>query len=246
MNPSRPHLFGVLAGIFLAAGLALASMILAHAWTRIAESQVVNVTGSAHKNVQSDLVLWHASITVQAPTLLAAQESLRADASRLGVFLHSHGFDDYRFAPPQIQELLARRHHKEDDTTESVRVGYQLTQSISVRSPEIERLPQLVGNSGELIQQGVNISSDGLSYIYTKAGDAKVEMMAEATRDARSRAEQIATQGGRHVKELRSAHMGVVQINPMYSGATSAEGNNDTSTAEKTITATVSATFALQ
>ncbi|HVU18417.1 MAG TPA: SIMPL domain-containing protein [Candidatus Didemnitutus sp.] len=246
MNPSRPHLFGVLAGVFLAAGLAFASMTLANAWTRIAESQVINVTGSAHKNVHSDLVLWRASVAVEAPTLLDAQENLRSDAARLGEFLHAHGFNDYNFAPPQIQELLAKRHHKEDDTTENVRVGYQLTQAVTVHSSEVERLAQLVGNSGELIQQGVNISSDGLTYIYTRAGDAKVEMMADATRDARSRAEQIAAQGGRRVKELRSARMGVVQINPIYSGATSAEGNNDTSTSEKTITATVSATFALQ
>jgi hypothetical protein len=87
--------------------------------------------------------------------------------------------------------------------------------------------------------------SEGFEFIYTKAGEAKVEMMAEATRDARARAEQIAGQGSRKLKELRSARMGVVQINPLYSAATSWEGNNDTSSVEKTITATVSVTFAL-
>jgi hypothetical protein len=71
-------------------------------------------------------------------------------------------------------------------------------------------------------------------------------MMAEATKDARARAEQIAQQGGGAIKELRSARMGVVQINPLYSGATSWEGNNDTSSLEKTITATVAATFTLR
>jgi hypothetical protein len=40
--------------------------------------------------------------------------------------------------------------------------------------------------------------------------------------------------------------MGVVQINPRYSAATSWEGNNDTSSPEKTITTTVNATFALR
>jgi hypothetical protein len=71
-------------------------------------------------------------------------------------------------------------------------------------------------------------------------------MMAEATRDARLRADQIATNGGGAVRELRSAKMGVVQINPLYSTATSWEGNNDTSSVDKTITATVAATFALR
>jgi hypothetical protein len=40
--------------------------------------------------------------------------------------------------------------------------------------------------------------------------------------------------------------MGVVQINPLYGTATSWEGNNDTSTLEKTITVTISAQFALR
>ncbi len=58
---SRPHLFGVLAGLALAAGLVFAALVFANAWTRIAESQVINVTGSARKNVRSDLVVWRAS-----------------------------------------------------------------------------------------------------------------------------------------------------------------------------------------
>jgi hypothetical protein len=107
-------------------------------------------------------------------------------------------------------------------------------------------VPKLAGDSGELLQQDVVFVSDGFEFIYTKSGDAKVEMMAEATKDARARAEQIALQGGRKIKELRSARMGVVQINPLYATATSWEGNNDTSSLEKTITATISATFAMK
>jgi hypothetical protein len=245
MNPSRPHLFGLLAGLFLAAGISFASLILAGAWSRIAECQVINVTGSAHKNVHSDLAVWRANFSVDAPTLLEAQEKLHADSSKVAAFLQLHGATDFTLSPPQIQELTARQHNKFDDTTVNVRVGYQLTQSVEVRSTEVERVPRLVASSGELLQQDVAFMSDGLVFIYTKAGDAKVEMMAEATKDARARAEQIASQGGRRVKELRSARMGVVQINPLYSAATSWQGNNDTSSPEKTITATVSATFSL-
>jgi hypothetical protein len=118
-------------------------------------------------------------------------------------------------------------------------------QARSVRS-NIDRLPRLAGDSSELLQQDVAFESGGFEFIYTKSGEAKVEMMAEATKDARARAEQIAGQGGRKIKELRTARMGVVQINPLYSSATSWEGNNDTSSLDKTITTTVSATFALE
>ena len=83
-------------------------------------------------------------------------------------------------------------------------------------------------------------------FIYTKAGEAKIEMLAEATRDARQRAEQIAVQGGSAVASLCDAEMGVIQITPPYSGQTSWEGMNDTTSLNKTITAVVTATFALK
>ncbi|MDI1249233.1 MAG: SIMPL domain-containing protein [Lacunisphaera sp.] len=246
MNPPRPHLFGLLAGLFLATGLCFASLVLARAWTRIAESQVVNVTGSARKNVRSDLVVWRASFSVDAPTLLEAQQKLRADHAKVAAFFSTRGIEGFAASPVQIREITARRRNEDEDTTANVRVGYRLSQSIEARSPDVEQLPRLAGDSSELLEQGVAFMSEGFEFIYTKAGDAKIEMMAEATKDARARAEQIAQQGGGAIKELRSARMGVVQINPLYSGATSWEGNNDTSALEKTITATVAATFTLR
>lgn len=246
MNPSRPHLFGLLAGLFLAAGLAFASLTLASAWTRIAENNTINVTGSARKNIRSDLVIWRASFSVEAPTLIEAQQKLRADYAKVASFFKTRGFEGFIASPVQIRELVAKQRHEEDDTVTNVRVGYRLTHAIEVRSEDVERLPRLASDSSELLQQDVAFESGGFEFIYTKAGEAKVEMMAEATQDARDRAEKIATSGGSKVRALRSARMGVVQINPLYSSATSWEGNNDTSAVDKTITATVSATFALR
>lgn len=247
MNPPRPHLFGLLAGLFLAAGIGFASVTLASAWTRVAERNVINVTGSARKNVRSDLVVWRANFSVQAETLLQAQEQLQADHAKIAAFLAAHGIHDFASSPVQINEITARRRDAEDDDAYvNVRVGYRLLQGIEVRSPDVDLLPRLAAESSELLKQDVAFVSGGFEFIYTKSGEAKVEMMAEATRDARLRAEQIAASGGALISEMRSARMGVVQINPLYSSATSWEGNNDTSSIEKTITATISATFALR
>jgi hypothetical protein len=244
--PQRPHLFGVLAGLALAAGLVFAALVFANAWTRIAESQVINVTGSARKNVRSDLVIWRAAFSADAPTLLEAQQKLRADHAKVAAFFSQRGVEDFSASPVQIREITAKQRNDDDDTLITVRVGYRLSQSIEVRSSDVEGVPKLAGDSGELLQQGVAFVSESFEFIYTKAGDAKVEMMAEATKDARARAEQIAEQGGRAIKELRNARMGVVQINPLHSSSTSWEGNNDTTALDKTIIATVTTTFAMR
>ena len=246
MNPTRPHLFGLVAGLFLSAGLCFASLVLSHTWTRISESQVINVTGSARKNVRSDLVVWRANYFVDAPTLLAAQQKLQADFAKIASFLKARGLTEFSARPVQIHEMTAKRRNDDDDETAVVRIGYRLSQSLEVRSADVDQVPKLASDTGELLQQDISFVSDGFEFIYTKAGDAKVEMMAEATKDARARAEQIAGQGGREIKELHNARMGVVQINPLYSTSTSWEGNSDTSSLEKTITATISATFGLK
>ena len=243
-TPSRPHLFGLLAGLALAAGLVFTALVFANAWTRIAESQIISVTGSARKNVRSDLVVWRSSFSVEAPTLIEAQQKLRDDYAKVAAFLAKRGHEHFTTSPVEISEITAKQ--RRDKEVIEVRVGYRLAQSLEVQSADVDELPKLASDSSELLQQGVTFMSGGFEFIYTKAGDAKVEMMAEATKDARVRAEQIATQGGRSIKELRNARMGVVQINSLHSSSTSWEGNNDTTSVDKTIVATVAATFAMK
>jgi uncharacterized protein len=244
-SSSRPHLFGLVAGLFLSAGLCFASVVLARTWTHLHESQVIEVTGSARKNVRSDLVIWRGRFAVEDESLLGANEKLKSSLAKVERFLRLKGVTDLVLLPLQIRELTTRGHDENNDVV-SKRIGYQLNQGIEVRSTDVDTTPRLSSECSELLNEGIALVSDGTVFIYTKAGQAKIEMMAEATKDARARADQIALQGRREVKELRSAHMGVVQINPLYSTATSWEGNNDTSSLEKTLTTTVSATFALR
>lgn len=242
---TRPHLFGLVAGLFLAAGLCLAALLVTRAWMRISESQIVSVTGSARKDVRSDLAIWDCSFSSEAPSLAEAHARSKEDLAKVELFLRGAGQSDFVVLPIAVNEL-SRRMKTPDGGEVHQHAGYRIRQSLKVRSTQVESLPALASASASLLAQGISLSSDNLSFIYTKANDAKIEMMAEATQDALNRAEQIARNGGRGIKELRNARMGVVQINPLYSTATSWEGNNDTSSLEKTITCTVSATFALE
>ena len=244
MEIHRPQLFGLLAGLFLAAGLCLASLILANAWTRLYESQVISITGSARRNVTSDLVIWRARFSVQAAPLMAAQQRLKEDRAKVEAWLRLHAIQDFQLQPVQIADIRSRG-NKDDDTTTKL-IGYRVSQNVEIVSDKVDQVPRIASDSTALLEQGVAFVSEQMDFIYTKAGEAKIELMAEATKDARARAEQIAAQGGRTIKGLRSARMGVVQINPRYSTATSWEGNNDTSSPEKTMITTVNATFALR
>ena len=70
-------------------------------------------------------------------------------------------------------------------------------------------------------------------------------MLAEATKDATTRAQQIAGNSGSKLGSILDARMGVMQINPAHAYEASGGGQNDTSSFEKEITAVVSARFSL-
>jgi hypothetical protein len=242
---SRPHLLGLLAGLFLAAGLVLAAMVVTRAWLKVAESQTITVTGAARRNVRADFIVWRGRFSTEAPTLLAAQQALKTDLARIEGWLKARGVTNQMTSPIAIEEVRMREKGQGEGSAPRT-LAYRLSQVVEIRSPEVDRVLGLERESASLVEQGVLFTSQAPEFIYTQAGEAKVEMLAEATRDARLRADQIAVQGNRTIAQLRTARMGVFQITPLYSLQTSWEGINDTSSLEKTITAVVNVTFSLK
>ncbi len=242
MNETRPHFFGMLAGLFLAAGLVFAAMVGTSAWVKIKNSQFVTVKGSVQKSIESDLAIWSGSFQVEAETLLAAQREIQANRALVAKFLDGAGVKNYSFAPISIEELKASK-KSEDGFVSQRTTGFRLFQSVSVESADVERLDKL--DTTTLLEQGMVFTVGAPQFIYTKSGETKIEMLAAATKDARARAEQIAQQGGRGIAALHDADQGIFQITPRHSAATSWEGNNDMTSRQKTMTAVVTATFVL-
>lgn len=243
MNESRPHLFGMLAGLFLAAGLVFAAMVGTSAWVKIKNSQFITVKGSVQKNIESDFAIWSGSFQVEAETLLVAQRQIQTNRLLVAAFLNAAGVKEWNFSPISIDELKGSR-KSEDGFVSQRTMGFRLSQTVSVQSTDVNLLDRL--DTTALVEQGVVFTVSQPQFIYTKSGETKIEMLAAATKDARARAEQIAQQGGRSIAQLHDADQGIFQINPVYSGATSWDGQNDMSSRQKTMTAVVTATFLLK
>ena len=249
MNRSRPQLFGMLAGLFLAAGLVLSSMLATTTWLKVKNSQFITSKGSTRRNVKSDLVVWKGSFTTEAPTLLDAQRKLHADGQKVQDFLDANHVTNAVFKPIVIEKEQADVETKTSEGGETKRseqqtIGYRLTQTVRVESADVDHLARL--DTTPLVEAGVVFTVDPPQFIYTRVAEEKIEMLADATKDARARAEQIAGQGGRSIARLHDAEMGVFQITPAHETGTSSEGESDTTSLDKTITAVVTATFLLE
>jgi len=125
--------------------------------------------------------------------------------------------------------------------------GYRVTQAVTVRSTDVPKVERISREVTDLLDQGVSIESSAPAYYYTKLGDLKIEMLASASKDARTRAENIVkSAGGASVGKLMGADMGVINVNAANSTETSWEGNNDTSSLEKDIITIVHITYQLK
>lgn len=206
--------------------------------------QTITVTGSARKQIRSDRVSWKSAISYQAPALSEAYRSLSEAVPRVKAYLVSKGIQENQITVSSISSQTL--HGRSNDGMETSEItGYSLRQELEVKSTEVDKIAQIAREATELINQGILIESMAPEYYYTELGGLKIEMLAEAAKDAKERATQIAKSTGDTIGSVRSARMGVLQITPAGSNEVSDSGMNDTSSIEKDITAVVSIGFAV-
>jgi len=206
--------------------------------------QTITVTGSARKRITSDLVVWRSAISYQAPTLSEAYRSLAEAVPRVKAYMVSKGIAENQITVSSISSQTLHGRNSDGMETSDI-TGYSLRQELSVRSTEVEKIGQIAREATELINQGILLESMAPEYLYTKLGDLKIEMLAEAAKDAKRRAEQIAQSTDSSIGTVRTARMGVLQITAADSTDVSDSGMNDTSSLEKDITAVVNIGFAV-
>jgi hypothetical protein len=83
---------------------------------------------------------------------------------------------------------------------------------VAIESSEVSKVEQISREVTELIASGVEFYSESPEFYYTKLAELKIEMVSEATADARLRAEKIAQSSGGDLGNLQSAEMGIFQI----------------------------------
>ena len=230
------------------------------AWAYISvklERKTISVTGSARKMIVSDVVTWSGTVTANDTDLIKAYDMLKTQSDKVKGFIVAAGIPESDITTASImtarhfkKELVKSLSGSSSSLSESPAVittdkidSYTLTQGISISSTNMNKVPVISRNVTSLIKDGVQIDSEAPRYLYTKLSELKINMLAEATRDATMRAEQIVNNANGHLGKLVEARMGVMQINPKGVSATSSEGINDTTSYEKEITSVVSTKF---
>jgi uncharacterized protein len=234
------------ASAVLAVGLILSSLIFGWFFSKTKKTEeAITVTGSARKRVKSDLVVWSVSVTYQAPVLADAYRPLSENVPRVKQYLIGKGVSENQITISSITTTALKKLDTNGMETSEIS-GYSLRQYLEVRSGDVDNIAQIARDATELINQGILVESNAPQYYYTQVGDLKIEMLGEAAKDAKMRAERIAASTGDQIGTVRSAKMGVMQITAADSTEVSDAGIYDTSSIDKDMTAVLNISFAIE
>lgn len=205
----------VIPTFLMALAIVLSTVILSQTYrNRNQASNSIRVTGLGSKNFISDLIVWSGSFSRKNMTLKDAYAELDRDRAIISDYLKGKGVkaEEMIFSAVDINKEYDVQYDNNGNQTRSVFNGFRLRQNVQIESAEVDKIEGISRQVTELINTGVEFSSSAPQYFYTKLSELKIEMIAEATRDAHTRASQIAENAGSSVGELKNADMGVFQI----------------------------------
>ncbi len=233
----------VIMGVALVAGLAVLGGQIAGSRSQ----DTITVTGSVKRQVTADLAKWKFSFsrTTGRDTLKDGITRLENDTKTIRAFIVAHGIAEagIRFEPVRTYPIYEQLPNYGQSSTI---IGHNLFQSVVVESTDVEKMTALSQEAIGLADRGFTFGDTTTEYYYTGLAALRPQLFADATKDAKVRAEGIAAGTGVKIGAPRSARTGVIQILPPNSTDVADYGAYDLSTKEKEITATVSVSFGLK
>lgn len=208
-------------------------------------TQTISVTGNALKDFDADIVKWRATFSRSGFDLSSASEMLKEDRNKVNDFLLAQGIkaDNITFESVSIRKTFSYEYDSNGNSRQ-VFTGYTLSQDVTVESLDLDVVDKASREISSLITSGVELNSERPNYYYSKLEDLKLELISNASANARQRAENIADEADTKLGELVKADLGVFQItgrndNDDYSYG----GAFNTKSREKTANVTVRLNF---
>ncbi|MDA0339245.1 MAG: SIMPL domain-containing protein [Proteobacteria bacterium] len=207
------------AAALLTVGLAVGGWFIGDGLLKARQTdRFVTVKGLSERIVKADVASWPLSFTVSSDDLGTAQQKIETQAILISSFLDSHGLSASTVI---IDRLSVMDQRAQSYRSVPIEPGtrFVVSQTLVVRTGDVDKVTAASRSIGELVKQGVILTdASGPSYRFTGLNDIKPEMIAEATKSARSSAQQFTDDSGSTVGTIRRANQGVFDIMPRDSG----------------------------
>ena len=178
------------------------------------DDRTVNVKGLAEMEVPANKVIWPLMYKNLGNDLQALYSDIKQSNLTIINFLKEKGITEEEISvnAPEIIDLKAERYSSSDQSP----YRYNVTSVITVTSNKVDLIRSLISEQGELLKQGIAITSGdyryNVQYEFTGLNDIKPKMIKEATQNARKAAEQFASDSHSKLDKIKNANQGQFSI----------------------------------
>ena len=199
------------------------------------------VTGSARTEAVADNAVWTLSVSLSRPQVSDAVSKVGNDVASVSKYLADGGIPAEALTLGPVS-TYAQEEWVNGNSTGRI-VNYRASRDITVRTKDVQLVSKLSQGIGSILQSGVSVNNYGPQYYISTLAELRPQLLEEAMKDAKIRAEAITKAVGGGVGPVTSVKSGVFQVTTPDSTMTSDGGAYDTTSIKKTVTSTVSVTF---
>ena len=207
-------------------------------------SNGITVTGSARTSATSDNVVWTLNVSLVRPTVADAVNKVGSDVAAVTKYLTDGGLPQEALTLGSVS-TYANEQYINGNSTGKI-LNYRASRDVVVRTKDVQLVSKLSQSIGSIMQQGVTVNNYGPQYYISTLPAMRPKLLEEAMKDAKVRAEAITKAVGGKVGAVQAVRSGVFQVTTPDSTIIADTGAYDTSSIEKTVTSTVSVTFAVK
>jgi hypothetical protein len=205
--------------IALALGIAVAGALAGSGFARARQTdRYVTVKGISEREVRADTGLWPLRLVAADDDLSRANQQLAVSVEKLRAFLAANGISEKETSLQgvKVTDAFADQYRPAGQVARR----YVVETTLLVRSGNPDRVLAVSQKVGDLVRQGVVLSTrgdyegSGPTFLFTKLNDIKPAMIAEATARAREAATQFARDSRSALGGIRRASQGLFEILP--------------------------------
>lgn len=201
--------------VIIGLSVIISVVILSSAITYYGRSKdTIAVTGLGETTFTSDKIVWQGHLSTENTDKLAGYQQMERNQQIVMDYLKKQGINENEitFSFINTEKNYTSIYSNEGNYMGSRFAGYEFSQTVTVTSNEVEKVERVSREISSLVAKNVDIDSYTPDYYYTRLDDLKQELIQKASRDARLRAENIATNAGARLGKASNARLGVFQI----------------------------------
>jgi hypothetical protein len=173
-------------------------------------SDGITVTGSAKTTATADNAVWVLNVSLSSPTVATAVKKVDADVAALSKYLTEGGIAAEGLTLGAVA-TFANEEYSNGNATGRI-LSYRATREVTVRSKDVQLVSKLSQGIGTLLATGINANNYGPQYYISNLPELRPQLMAEAMKDAKVRAEALTKAVGGNIGSLVNVKAGPIQI----------------------------------